>query len=190
MIKLSICRARARINVPSSSTCRLCRSDLHERVPPSIRALFDLDPMKIEDTEYIGNVCRRLGSRLCGGDLRYDGWEPNYDQANTRVTCLFVFWNCNKPNMLEHSFCKLIPFARERLHGGASGDFELYFERAGTFRDPQSLQIITKFMSSINNHEREFEVDIIKDDLVPQNGMRMMSYQMQLRLNQVLNHTK
>jgi hypothetical protein len=30
--------------------------------------------------------------------------------------------------MLEHSFRKLIPFARERLHGDASGDFELYFD--------------------------------------------------------------
>ena len=112
---------------------RLCRSDLHERVPPSIRALFDLDPMKnlIEDAEYIGNVCRRLGSRICGHDLRYDGWETDYDRANTRVTCLYMFWNCKQSNMLEQSFCKLIPFARERLHGGASGDFKLYFDELG-----------------------------------------------------------
>jgi hypothetical protein len=46
-------------------------------------------------------------------------------------TCLYVFWNCKQSNMLEHSFCKLIPFARERLHGGASGDFELYFDELG-----------------------------------------------------------
>jgi hypothetical protein len=40
-----------------------------------------------------------------------------------------MFWNCGQSKMFEHSFCKLIPFAREHFPG--DGDFELCFDELG-----------------------------------------------------------
>jgi hypothetical protein len=79
-----------------------------------------LDPIKMKDAEGIGNVCKRLGSRIYVPTCDIcNGWETDYDRYNDHTI-----------KNARAFFCKLIPFARERLHGGGS-DFELYFDELG-----------------------------------------------------------